>query len=474
MSDSATAAPETPPAQSPSLQALSTEPAFLPGGRRRHRKSKPFGPGARRALVLAMAFPVASAALAGPSAFAADGSPLKATPDSAPDTAADTDPGDQQLITNLTKRIVDARLGNNVSGVVLDAKTDRPLWGHNASTALMPASNTKLATATAALTVLGPDHRFTTKVSYGNGTLTLIGGGDRLLTSADLDAMATDAVAGLKAAGLTTVKVRVDDSLFPEPTLANGWNDGYYPDSVAPVRALVVDGHGVTDTSIDAGQVFAGKLAAAGITVDGAVARAQASSTDVPVAQHQSPKLADTVHQMLKVSDNNTAETLLRMTALGAGRSATFEDGAAVVRGVLSDTYGISLDNVEIHDGSGLSRANRIPATTLAEILDRATESRYESVLGPIVDGLPVAGEAGGTLAPEWGRFDDPNSSCAVGKVRAKTGTLTGAIALSGLTKGTDGNWKIFSFVENGSTANANSIKDAMDGLAATVNGCWA
>ena len=56
----------------------------------------------------------------------------------------------------------------------------------------------------------------------------------------------------------------------------------------------------------------------------------------------------------------------------------------------------------------------------------------------------------------------------------AKTGTLTGAIALSGLTQGKDGRWKVFSFVENGSTAGNSAIRDAMDGLAATVNGCWA
>lgn len=32
----------------------------------------------------------------------------------------------------------------------------------------------------------------------------------------------------------------------------------------------------------------------------------------------------------------------------------------------------------------------------------------------------------------------------------------------------------IFSFVENGATADPNAIKDAMDDLAATVNGCYA
>ncbi|MCL6732565.1 D-alanyl-D-alanine carboxypeptidase/D-alanyl-D-alanine endopeptidase [Streptomyces neyagawaensis] len=448
--------------------------AFTPGGRHRHRKSKQLGAGARRALVLAMAVPVASAALAGPSAFAANGKTTATAPDAAPATDEDLDPADQAIAANLDTRINDARLGGNVSGVVLDAESDSTVWDHNGATALMPASNTKLATATAALTVLGPNHRFKTKVVYGDGTLTLVGGGDRTLTTADLAAMAKDAVAGLKAAGLTTVKVAVDDSLFSDSTQAHGWKPDYFPGDVAPVRALVVDGHAVNDTSIDAGQVFAKQLADAGVTLDGEVTRRTAEITDVPVARHRSAPLSDIVHRMIKVSDNNIAETLLRMTALGAGQPATFEGGTAVVRDVLSRRYGVSLENFQIYDGSGLSRANRIPARTLAEILDLLTEKRYEHLLSSIRDGLPVAGEAGSTLGPEWGRFDDENSKCAVGKVHAKTGTLTGAIALSGLTVGKDGRWKVFSFVENDSTAGNSAIKDAMDGLAATVNGCWA
>jgi D-alanyl-D-alanine carboxypeptidase/D-alanyl-D-alanine-endopeptidase (penicillin-binding protein 4) len=140
--------------------------------------------------------------------------PFAATPDTAPDADEGLDPADQAIAANLDTRVNDERLGSNVSGVVLDAESDSAIWDHNGATALMPASNTKLATATAALTVLGPNHQFKTKVVYGDGTLTLVGGGDRTLTSADLGEMAKDAVAGLKAAGLTTVKVAVDDSLF--------------------------------------------------------------------------------------------------------------------------------------------------------------------------------------------------------------------------------------------------------------------
>ncbi|WP_367668848.1 D-alanyl-D-alanine carboxypeptidase [Streptomyces sp. DT2A-34] len=250
-----------------------------------------------------MATPVASAALVGPAAFAADKGVGAAAGTDALDAA------DQRMATDLETRVLDQRLGSNVSGVVLDADSDTAIWNHNAATALMPASNAKLATPTAALTVLVPRHRFTTKVVYGNGTPTLVGGGDRTLTTADLADLAKTVVAGLEAAGPTTVKVAVDGSLFPEPTLAHGWNDGYYPDTISPVRALVVDGPRVQDTSIDAGQVFAEQLAANGVAVTGEVTRATASRRDVPVARHRSAPLSDVVHTMLKHSDNNIAET---------------------------------------------------------------------------------------------------------------------------------------------------------------------
>ncbi|GGM95320.1 D-alanyl-D-alanine carboxypeptidase/D-alanyl-D-alanine endopeptidase [Streptomyces fuscichromogenes] len=432
----------------------------------RHRKARTLSPAFRRVAVVAVTAPVAGTILFGTTAFAAGNTASRTA-------ATALDPAEQTIADNLDTRVQDTRLGSTLSGVVIDATSRNVVWGHDATTALMPASNTKLGTATAALTVLGPDHRFTTKAVYGNGTLTLVGGGDRTLTSADLTTMAKTAVAGLKSAGLTSVKVRVDDSLFPEPTLATGWNDGYYPDSVTPVRALVVDGDQVTDTSLDAGQTFAKLLAQQGVTVTGAVAHGTAGTGDVPVAEHRSDTLSTIVKHMLKVSDNDIAETLLRMTAIGAGHQPTFEDGAAVVREVLG-RYGVSLDNYEIHDGSGLSRANRIPARTIADILDVADSPGNAQTLSAIIDGLPVAGEAGSTLGPEWGRFDTADSQCAVGKVQAKTGTLTGAIALSGLTRAEDGRWKIFSFIENNSTADPAATKDALDGLAATVNGCWA
>ncbi|TVL91341.1 D-alanyl-D-alanine carboxypeptidase/D-alanyl-D-alanine-endopeptidase [Streptomyces sp. SAJ15] len=450
------------------MQRESAAPVPASGGR--HRKPKQTRVASRRARAAVVATPMAVAMFSGTSAFAADKGTTARPVNSVADKSAGSG-SDGRMAANLNTRMNDPRLGPHLSGVVLDANSDRVVWGHDASTALMPASNTKLLTATAALSVLGPDHRFTTKVTYRDGTLTLVGGGDRLLTTADLTRLAQTSAAKLKSQGVGFVKVRVDDSLFPEPTQAKGWRGDYYPGEVAPVRALVVDGRSVLDTSVDAGKTFAKQLAAAGVVVNGDVTRGRAGASDVSVAQHRSPKLSESVRKMLKLSDNNIAETLLRMTALGTGRPATFEGGTAAVRQVLRD-YGVPLTNVKLYDGSGLSRSDRIPAATLAAVLDLTQD--HPQTLQPVLDGLPVSGEAGSTLGPEWGRFDDPHSTCAVGKVRAKTGTLSGAISLSGVTQGKDGRLKVFAFVENDASAAPAATKDALDGLAATVNGCWA
>src|SRR5882757_2113927 len=55
--------------------------------------------------------------------------------------------------------------GSQVGLEVRDAATGDVLYAHNAENRLLPASNAKLLTSTAAMDVLGPDYRFTTSVS---------------------------------------------------------------------------------------------------------------------------------------------------------------------------------------------------------------------------------------------------------------------------------------------------------------------
>lgn len=109
------------------------------------------------------------------------------------------------------ERIIQAaRLNGEVVFAVADVKTGAQLEEFGGARGLPPASVAKALTALYALDVLGPDHRFETKLIADGpikngilkGDLILVGGGDPVL---DTDALAMMA-ANLRKAGLTEVR----------------------------------------------------------------------------------------------------------------------------------------------------------------------------------------------------------------------------------------------------------------------------
>jgi D-alanyl-D-alanine carboxypeptidase/D-alanyl-D-alanine-endopeptidase (penicillin-binding protein 4) len=133
----------------------------------------------------------------------------------------------------------------------------------------------------------------------------------------------------------------------------------------------------------------------------------------------------------------------------------------------------VPITNVRIVDGSGLSRSNRVPARTLAWLMTRGTTSTDARLAG-FIDRFPVAGVSG-TLAPAYLRYTTWPTRCAAGKVKAKTGSLSGVYSLSGIAIARDGRPRAFSIVANGvpSTASGRSMRQALDRLAATIVGCY-
>src|SRR5688500_13885920 len=125
------------------------------------------------------------------------------------DTTASS--ADLRMRQALTSRATTTRFGTAFSGAVIDAQSNRVVWTKNGSTALMPASTTKLVTASNALTVFGPTKRFTTRVRNGSAgdRVVVEGSGDPSLSSAQLDAMAKTVAGVLKARGLTVAPVKV-------------------------------------------------------------------------------------------------------------------------------------------------------------------------------------------------------------------------------------------------------------------------
>jgi len=98
-------------------------------------------------------------------------------------SSASSDPP-QQLITSL------GFSQRDVGFILIDLKSGTTLAEQNADRFFLPASVAKLVTAYAALEILGPSYRFSTLLYRSGPDIYLKGGGDPVLASKDLQALA--------------------------------------------------------------------------------------------------------------------------------------------------------------------------------------------------------------------------------------------------------------------------------------------
>jgi len=384
-------------------------------------------------------------------------------------------------------------LGVRVGAEVCDLTTATVLYRRGASTPLAPASAVKLATATAALAVLGDSARLVTRVvaegvvrgAVLHGNLLLVGGGDQLLSAGAAPggtyprfARIAGLAAQLVAAGISRVTGRVlgDGALFTGATQAPGWKPDYVADgSVTPVGSLEVDGGRlvpdlattvrVADPALTAAADLTAALRAAGVRVGagpGTRAVPPAELPPHPLAAVAGPPLAVEVESMLTRSDDDFAESLGRLLAIREGLPATFAGAAHAVTAELA-RLGLSTAGMHLADSSGLSVLDRVPSRLLVAIL-RLDASASHPQLRPVITGLPVAAFSG-TLTF---RYLTPPASRAAGLVRAKTGTLDGVTALAGTVVDRQGRQLVFAILTN-SAAGTESAETVVDRVAAAI-----
>ena len=182
-------------------------------------------------------------------------------------------------------------------------------------------------------------------------------------------------------------------------------------------------------------------LSETGIEVEGEIRRA---GNDTRPANANwthmvsSDSLGAAVSEMLKPSDNQVAESILRTV----GREVAGEGSAEAGLGVTAETlarWGIEPGAMSLSDGSGLSRYNRIAPNAMARLL-RAMWRHGEYRV--FLEGLPVAA-VDGTLRRRL------SGTPAEENVRAKTGSLSSARALSGYLTDGSGETLIFSLMVN-------------------------
>jgi D-alanyl-D-alanine carboxypeptidase/D-alanyl-D-alanine-endopeptidase (penicillin-binding protein 4) len=330
---------------------------------------------------------------------------------------------------------------------VVDLSTGQAVFSRNASLPLLPASNEKLALTYGALAALGPAFRIETDVlgegaqdgTTWRGDVVLKGYGDPTLSSHSLDLLAQQ----VRADGITRVTGRVlgDETWFDANRTALGWKTYFYIEESPPLSALIVD-RGLVgrftsrNPALSAAQLFRKALVGAGVHVTGVAELGAADEQAAPLASVDSPTLASIVRWMDRVSDNFTAEMLLKeLGAVQAGKGTTAA-GVGVVTGLLVQA-GVPMEGVRLVDGSGLSLLDRMTANALVSLL--STMWNDPEVHPTLLASLPVAGRTG-TL------HDRMRQGAATGVVIAKTGTTDNASALSGFV----GDRYVFSILQNG------------------------
>jgi PBP4 family serine-type D-alanyl-D-alanine carboxypeptidase len=121
---------------------------------------------------------------------------------------------------------------------VVDRESGRVLYDRRGDQLMTPASNLKIYTGACALDRFGPDHRFETTIRLEgpvhagvlHGDLVLIGGGDPMVSSADLRKMTAAVVAKTELKSVRGA-IRVDNSRYGSPLKGPGWmwdDEPYY------------------------------------------------------------------------------------------------------------------------------------------------------------------------------------------------------------------------------------------------------
>ncbi len=203
-------------------------------------------------------------------------------------------------------------------------------------------------------------------------------------------------------------------------------------------------------------------LASRGIEVRGDIVISDEPLGDSPippsdkvVAVHESP-MADVLARINKPSMNLFADALCKVTgqafveARGNEPYASWLNGSRAIHAFL-DEAGIEHYDLIVADGSGLSHNNRVTIRLISDLLLHM-HGHEES------EAFKASLAVGGVEGTIRRRFTE-----LPGRVRAKTGTISGVRALSGYAQADDGREYIFSIIYNripGSPAPYTALQD--------------
>jgi D-alanyl-D-alanine carboxypeptidase/D-alanyl-D-alanine-endopeptidase (penicillin-binding protein 4) len=171
------------------------------------------------------------------------------------------------------------------------------------------------------------------------------------------------------------------------------------------------------------------------------------------LARAFSPDLAEIIRDINKYSNNTMAQQLFLSLGAQFRNDADGDDAKAaqrVVRQWLAKK-GITAPHLVMENGSGLSRAERVSAREMAQMLQAAWKSPYAA---EFISSMPIAGKDG-TMRKRL------KTTAMNGQAHIKTGTLNTVRAISGFSRDINGNtWAVVAILNDSRPWGASAILD--------------
>ena len=213
----------------------------------------------------------------------------------------------------------------------------------------------------------------------------------------------------------------------------------------------------ITQPDRHAGAVFISIMEEVGIEVNGIVRRGKAPEETEPLVSFDSPHLLELATKVNHYSNNFMAEQLVRaLGAMSSESSGSWSNGEQAMVKFTKNFLDDKLPQPTFGNASGLHDVNKVSTSQTVELLKFMWKHplRYD-----YLSTLPVSGRSG-TLSS---RFEN---STAIGKVRAKTGTLSVASGLAGYAFPENDEPIAFAFVVNYYQRGIKEITNAQEEIA--------
>lgn len=319
--------------------------------------------------------------------------------------------------------------------LVVDLKTGKELAELNKDKPLIPASIMKSVTTATLLDKTGANYTYVTPVYFTGrvngdmltGDIIVEASGDPSINTvhdphtADFVGEIVDA---LRDKGIREIKgsIIIDERNFPGPAVNPTWGSGDLPHAYGTgTHGFNFEDNASGKKSVkDPAALFTSRLRSAlanvGIPIGDSAVNPDGARHKLTV--HRSAPIDEIMRSCMMRSDNQFAESMLRLVGKKYGKEGSSEEGARKMTEHWQHNKA-HMEGVKIVDGSGLSRSNRVTARFMVDMLTRMSHNPWYASF------FPLAGQEGtlrkflaGTQLDSW--------------IAMKTGSMTGIQCYAG------------------------------------------